>query len=242
MEFALTDEQTAMVDTARQFAGDRLAPGYAAREKTGEVEPEVWREMGQLGLIATELPEDVGGIGCDTVTAGLLQEAMSTGDVNVALLALLASLNGQIVYHNALPEVAAHWLPPLIGGEIMLALALTEPGSGSDAAQLRLQAWRDGADFILNGEKPRSRRPTRLTRPWSSRAPTPTPARAASQPSWSTSTAPASVVPVSTMSACARSVVARCFSTMCGCRRLIFWAGRTKVSARSCPVSIIAAP
>ncbi|MEC7674334.1 MAG: acyl-CoA dehydrogenase family protein, partial [Pseudomonadota bacterium] len=153
MEFALTDEHTAMVDTARQFAGDRLAPGYAAREKTGEVEPEVWREMGQLGLIATELPEDVGGIGCDTVTAGLLQEAMSTGDVNVALLALLASLNGQIVYHNALPEVAAHWLPPLIGGEIMLALALTEPGSGSDAAQLRLQAVRDGADFILNGEK-----------------------------------------------------------------------------------------
>ena len=153
MEFALTDEQTAMVDTARQFAGDRLAPGYAAREKTGEVEPEVWREMGQLGLIATELPEDVGGIGCDTVTAGLLQEAMSTGDINVALLALLALLNGQIVYHNALPEVAAHWLPPLIGGEIMLALALTEPGSGSDAAQLRLQAVRDGADFILNGEK-----------------------------------------------------------------------------------------
>ena len=76
MKFALIDEETVTFDSTRQLDGDRFAPRYAAREKTGEVEPTVWCETDQTSLIATELLVTVGGSVCDTVTADLLQEAM----------------------------------------------------------------------------------------------------------------------------------------------------------------------
>jgi cyclohexanecarboxyl-CoA dehydrogenase len=148
-----TAEQDAFRETAQRFARERIAPDYQARERTGRIDRELVREMGALGLIAPELPEAVGGLGAASVTSGLIAEAIGYADVNVAYLQILGSLNGQIIAAHAAPELKAAWIPRLVAGEVIVALGLTEPRGGSDAANLTLSARRDGERYILKGEK-----------------------------------------------------------------------------------------
>ncbi|NMG42845.1 cyclohexanecarboxyl-CoA dehydrogenase [Aromatoleum toluvorans] len=153
MDFSLSPEQQALVDTASRYARERLAPGYKAREKAERIEREVIREMGELGFLGPELSEAHGGLGVDCVTSGLLLEQISYGDFNVSYVNLLTSLCGQIVANYAQPEIAKEWLGQVIAGKKSIAIALTEPSAGSDAARLKLKATRDGDFWVLNGEK-----------------------------------------------------------------------------------------
>ncbi|NMF97617.1 cyclohexanecarboxyl-CoA dehydrogenase [Aromatoleum toluolicum] len=153
MDFSLSPEQQALVDTASRFARERLAPGYKAREKAERIEREVIREMGELGFLGPELPEEHGGMGVDCLTSGLLLEQISYGDFNVSYVNLLTSLCGQIVANYAQPQIAKEWLGQVIAGKKSIAIALTEPSAGSDAARLKLKATRDGDVWVLNGEK-----------------------------------------------------------------------------------------
>ncbi|MCP5366466.1 MAG: cyclohexanecarboxyl-CoA dehydrogenase [Hyphomicrobiales bacterium] len=153
MDFALTPDQQAMREAARRFAADRLAPGYADRDRSGRLDRGLAAEMGALGLIAPEMPEDLGGIGLDRLTSGMMTEQIAAGDFNMAYVQLLGSLNAQIVVEHAQPHLAAHWVPRVCAGETLLALALTEPSGGSDAASLRLRMRRDGDHYVLDGEK-----------------------------------------------------------------------------------------
>ncbi|MEQ8814543.1 MAG: cyclohexanecarboxyl-CoA dehydrogenase [Thalassobaculum sp.] len=150
---ALSEEQAAFRETARRFAAERIAPGYMAREQAGMVDRALVREMGALRLIGADLPERYGGLGAPSVTVGLAIEAVSHADLNVGYVPLLSSLNGQIVARHAAPELAAAWIPRIVSGEALFALALTEPRGGSDAANLQLSARRDGDGYVLNGEK-----------------------------------------------------------------------------------------
>jgi len=153
MNTRLTDDQKSFVETAQRFARERLAPRYQVREREGRLEPDLVREMGELGLIGLDLPEVYGGLGQPSLTTGLVIEALAYGDFNATYIQLLASLNGQILARHASPEVAQEWIPRLVSGEIILALALTEPRGGSDAGNLMLSARRDGDAYILKGEK-----------------------------------------------------------------------------------------
>ncbi|MBD5804600.1 Acyl-CoA dehydrogenase [Azoarcus sp. Aa7] len=153
MDFSLSPEQQALVDTASRFARERLAPGYKAREKAERIEREVISEMGELGFLGPELPEEHGGMGVDCLTSGLLLEQISYGDFNVSYVNLLTSLCGQIVANYAQPAIAKEWLGQVIAGKKSIAIALTEPSAGSDAARLKLKATRDGDVWVLNGEK-----------------------------------------------------------------------------------------
>jgi cyclohexanecarboxyl-CoA dehydrogenase len=109
--------------------------------------------MGELGFLGPELPEQFGGLGVDCVTSGLLLEQIAYGDFNVSYVNLLTSLCGQIVSSHAKPEVAKEWMDLVVTGKKLIAIALTEPSAGSDAARLKLKAVRDGKDFLLSGEK-----------------------------------------------------------------------------------------
>jgi cyclohexanecarboxyl-CoA dehydrogenase len=153
MEFGLSQEQEALVETASRFAKNRLAPGYKAREKAERVERELILEMGEMGLLGAELPEAQGGLGLDCVTSGLLLEQIAYGDFNVSYVNLLVSLCGQIVASHGRSPRAQEWLQNVVAGRNTIAIALTEPSAGSDAARLKLKAARDGDDFILSGEK-----------------------------------------------------------------------------------------
>jgi cyclohexanecarboxyl-CoA dehydrogenase len=153
MDFSLTPEQQAMVDTARRFAQQKLKPGYRSRESAGCIERSLVQEMGALGFLGAELPQAQGGLGTDCVTSGLLLEEIAAGDFNVGYLNLLVSLCGQIIDRHATSETAQEWLPRVIAGIALPALALTEPHAGSDAARLKLKARADADGYRLDGEK-----------------------------------------------------------------------------------------
>ena len=153
MSFDLNDDQLAFQETARRFAREKLAPGYQRREVEGRIDRALVREMGALGLIAPELPEEMGGLGAPSLTSGLIAEAIGYADVNAAYIQILGSLNGKIIAGHARPELAQQWLPRLVSGEVIVAIGLTEPRGGSDAANLALSARRSGDTYILKGEK-----------------------------------------------------------------------------------------
>lgn len=148
-----TEELSALRATARRFAIGRLAPGARAREQAGVFGREILAEMGGLGLIAPELPEEVGGLGAGALYSGVIIEEIARGDFNMGYANVLGSLNGQILARFGNPAIRAHWLPGLTSGQLMVAIALTEPRGGSDAANLGLRMERAGDHYILNGEK-----------------------------------------------------------------------------------------
>ena len=133
MDFSLTDDQKALVESASRFARERLAPDYRAREKAERIEREIAIEMGEMGLLGPELPESFGGLGVDCVTSGLLLEQIAYGDFNVSYVNLLTSLCGQIVANYARPDIAKEWLDQVFSGKKFIAIALTQPGAGSGA-------------------------------------------------------------------------------------------------------------
>lgn len=153
MEFGFTAEQEQIRETARRFAADRLAPGYQLREREGRIDPGIVREMGRLGLIGADLPEAFGGLAADGVTAGIVTEEIAAADFNVAYVQLLGSLMGSIVSKYASPAIAQEVVPAICKGETIVALGLTEPRGGSDAANLQLRGRRDGTSYVLDGEK-----------------------------------------------------------------------------------------
>ncbi len=148
-----TEDVLSIRETARKFAMERLAPGYRTRETEASFGADLVREMGQLGLIAPELPEEYGGMGAPFLYSGAIIEEIARGDFSFGYIPLLASLNGHILQTFARPDIAREWLPRVTAGDILLAIALTEPKGGSDAASLGLRMERDGAHYILNGEK-----------------------------------------------------------------------------------------
>src|SRR5579883_421460 len=153
LDFSLTPEQQQIGETARRFGVEKLAPGYIAREKHGRIAPSLIREMGDLGLIGVDLPQTFGGLDADGVTAGLVIEGIAAADLGVAYVQLLGSLMGSILVHHAPIEIAKAVVPRICRGETVVALGLTEPRGGSDAANLQLKARRHNEGYVLNGEK-----------------------------------------------------------------------------------------
>ena len=149
----IDEDLQALAEHARRYASERVAPGFAERDRTRVLDRTLLREMGALGFIAPELPEAAGGQGLGTVAAGVIHEAIARADLSMSYVNLLASLNGQILSQHGRAEVAGPWLARLTRGEALLAIALTEPGGGSDAANLRLRVERVGGEYVVNGEK-----------------------------------------------------------------------------------------
>ncbi|MEN9559250.1 MAG: hypothetical protein RLZZ502_461 [Pseudomonadota bacterium] len=149
----LNDELLAIQASARRFADTQVAPGFLAGNDERSLRRTLMQEMGELGFIAPELPESVGGAGLSCLAAGVIHEAIAAADLSQSYINLLASLNGQILCEHGNPEVHGPWLSKLIAGEALIAIALTEPRGGSDAAQLQLRITRDGEHYVVNGEK-----------------------------------------------------------------------------------------
>ena len=95
MQTGLTETQRAFQETARRFARERIAPGYMTREQDGRVDRALIRDMGALGLLGADVPEQFGGMGEASVTVGLIMEAIGYADINVGYLPLLAALTGK---------------------------------------------------------------------------------------------------------------------------------------------------
>ena len=153
MDLAFSSEQAELARTLRQFARRELAPRSAQWDKTGEFPWEAWRRMGELGLLGLRVPVAHGGQEADFLTFGIAMEEIGRGDFSCTYAIQLAGLAGEILGRSAPAEVQARWLPPTARGDTVVALALTEPGAGSDAANLACRAERDSTDYVITGEK-----------------------------------------------------------------------------------------
>nr|WP_314358768.1 cyclohexanecarboxyl-CoA dehydrogenase [uncultured Achromobacter sp.] len=149
----IDEDLSVLAEHAGRFADGRVAPGYLERDRTRVLDRGLMREMGQLGFIAPELPEDRGGQGLGCMAAGVIHEQIARADLSFSYVNLLASLNGQILAQHGQREVAAPWLTRLTQGDALLSIALTEPRGGSDAANLRLRVERVDGHYVVNGEK-----------------------------------------------------------------------------------------
>jgi len=153
MDFAFSSEQDELVRTLRAFAGKELAPRSREWDKSGEFPWLAWRQMGELGLLGFRHPLQHGGSEIDLVSMGIAMEEVARGDFSATYGIQLAGLAGQILGQNASEEIKARWLPACARGVEIVALALTEPGVGSDAANLACRAERDGDGYRITGEK-----------------------------------------------------------------------------------------
>ena len=153
MDYALSEQQQAFRETAMRFAKEKLAPHYQKRATEDRIDRALMKEMGALGLIAPDLPEQYGGLGESSVTAGIIIEQIAYADFNASYVPLLASLMGGMLAQHASPDIAREWLPKVTAGEAIIGLGLTEPRGGSDAANLVLRAEKSGNGYRLNGEK-----------------------------------------------------------------------------------------
>jgi cyclohexanecarboxyl-CoA dehydrogenase len=153
VDLAFSPEQEELVRALRQFARRELAPHSARWDKSGEFPWDAWRRMGELGLLGLRVPAAHGGQEADFVTFGIAMEEIGRGDFSCTYGLQLAGLAGEILGRSAPAELQARWLPQTARGEMVIALALTEPGAGSDAANLACRAERDGDDYLITGEK-----------------------------------------------------------------------------------------
>ena len=122
MNFLPTGDQLAFRDTAARFAREKLTGSYLQRARVHTLDRQLVREMGTLGLIGPDLPEEFGGMGLDYTTAGLVTEAIAYGDFNISYIQLLASLMGGMVAQHAGRDIAEEWLPQVIAGEKIIGL------------------------------------------------------------------------------------------------------------------------
>jgi cyclohexanecarboxyl-CoA dehydrogenase len=149
----IDEDLQALAGHVRRFASARVVPGFLERDRTRVLDRQLMHEMGELGFIAPELPEAFGGQGVGRLAAGVIHEEIARADLSISYINLLASLNGQILAEHGEPQVVKPWLQRLTQGKALLAIALTEPRGGSDAANLRLHVERVGDAYVINGEK-----------------------------------------------------------------------------------------
>jgi alkylation response protein AidB-like acyl-CoA dehydrogenase len=154
MDFALTPEQQAIRDVARQFAEAELGEKIAPYDERHEFPHPILAKLGELGFLGALVDPEYGGAGLDHVSYALIVEELNRGDASVGIT--MWAHNSLCTNHIALHasrEQKQRYLPRLARGEVLGAWGLTEPGSGSDAAALRTRAdLRDG-HWVLNGTK-----------------------------------------------------------------------------------------
>ncbi len=154
LNFALGDEIDALRDTVRRFASERVAPLAAQLDRENAFPQHLWKEMGDLGLLGITADEEHGGSGLGYLAHCVAMEELSRASASVALsYGAHSNLCVNQINRNGSAEQKRRFLPKLIAGEHVGALAMSEPGAGSDVVSMQLKAERRGGDYVLNGRK-----------------------------------------------------------------------------------------
>src|SRR3712207_5490710 len=149
----LSDEEKMVRDSVRRFVSDRVLPGIEKWFEEGEFPHEVVPELGRLGLLGMHL-EGYGCAGTNAVSYGLACLELEAGDSGFrSFVSVQGSLAMFPIWRFGSEEQKQQWLPRMAAGEIVGCFGLTEPDAGSDPANMRTSARRDGDDWILNGTK-----------------------------------------------------------------------------------------
>lgn len=153
MDFALSEEQSAIFDMAYAFGQDAIAP-YAREWEIAETIPkDLWPKIGELGFGGLYVSEDGGGTGLSRLDATLVFEALSMACPSVAAFLSIHNMCAKMIDGFGSDEIKARVMPDVLAMNTVLSYCLTEPGSGSDAAALKTRAERTNEGYTLNGTK-----------------------------------------------------------------------------------------
>ncbi len=140
-------------ETIRRFLERECKPRQAQWDKDGRVDRETWLKAGREGLLCTTLDPEWGGAGGDFGHAAVIVEEIARSGVSGLGFGLHSDVVAPYIARLGTPEQKKKWLPRCATGEVMLAIAMSEPGAGSDLKAIRTTALRDGNEYVINGAK-----------------------------------------------------------------------------------------
>jgi len=153
MDFALSEEQTAIFDMSYAFGQEHIAPFARDWEKAGTIPKDLWPRIAELGLGGIYVSEAAGGSGLTRLDATLVFEALAMSCPAVGSFLSIHNMCAAMIDRFGSPEMKTRWLPDICSMKTVVSYCLTEPGSGSDAAALRTRAHRTNDGYTLNGTK-----------------------------------------------------------------------------------------
>lgn len=154
MDLALSDEQLSFQRVAREFLDAEVVPHRAEWDRREAIDTTLFPKMGEVGFFGLTIPEAYGGIGGDYITYCLGMEELGRADSAVrGVVAVSMGLFGKLVLSHGTEEQKQCWLPGIATGRLLGCFGLTEPDNGSDAANLKTRATRQGGDWVIDGGK-----------------------------------------------------------------------------------------
>ena len=154
LQYGHSEELGLLRDTVYQFASREIAPRAASIDQDNQFPSDLWSKMGDLGLLGITTPEQYGGSNMGYLAHAIAMEEISRTSASVGLsYGAHSNLCLNQIKLNGSETQRSHYLPKLCSGDHIGALAMSEPGAGSDVVSMRLRADRQGEDFVLNGNK-----------------------------------------------------------------------------------------
>ncbi len=154
MDFQLSDEQVLIRDSAREFADREILPVARDNDRAGRFDRELARKLGEVGYLGAPIAEEYGGRALDYVGYGLIVQEIGRADSSArTVVSVVTSLVGGPIEKWGTEEQKKEWLPKLCSGEALGCFGLTEPDTGSDAANLRTRATKTDAGWSISGQK-----------------------------------------------------------------------------------------
>jgi acyl-CoA dehydrogenase len=147
------EDHEAFRQAFRQFVEREIKPHQQRWREQGQVDREVWRKAGAQGFLCTWLEEKWGGAGADFLCSVVIAEELARAYESGFAMGLHSDIVVPYIYSFGTDEQRARWLPGCASGEIVTALGMTEPGTGSDLAAITTSAVRDGDEYVINGAK-----------------------------------------------------------------------------------------
>ena len=150
----LSEEERAVQDTVARFTDERVLPIIGKAFDEGRFPKELIPEIAELGLLGPSLPEQYGCAGLNGVSYGLICQELERGDSGIrSFVSVQSSLCMYPIYAYGSEEQRMRWLPDMAAGKVIGCFGLTEPHGGSDPANMKTRAVRDGGDWVINGSK-----------------------------------------------------------------------------------------
>lgn len=148
-----SEEHEIFRDSVRRFCAEEIAPHHAQWEKDGQISRDAWKKAGEIGMLCSSMPEEYGGMGADRLYSVIVMEELARIAASGPGFGLHSEIVAPYIQKYGSEEQKQRYLPAMARGEMIGAIAMTEPGTGSDLQAVRTTALKDGNELVVNGSK-----------------------------------------------------------------------------------------